>query len=467
MTATHIEVSPDVAKAIAKEAYIYGFPSVMSYKAMYNYAIDQDHPEYKGPFNHLGCEARLFTPEDKAVVTPNADTPYCMFWMDLRAEPQVASVPEVEPDRFYHFQFTDLYTHNFAYVGTLSTGNDAGRYLIAGPDWEGDKPEGIDAIIRSETNFVMTIVRTQLLGPEDLQRVAEIQRSYDLRPLSAFLGTPPPAPASPIDFPEWEEGAQFDERFFGYLDFVLELLEEPPSGEEPLWERLELIGPGPQTHFDFDTLSHDIQEALRDGVQEGLGEINRFIEEIGEDPSGSAKVFGTREFLEQSARENFGLEHHDLLRAAAAHIGLYGNSATEAIYPTYMTDAEGEPLDGSQHRYKLTFEPGELPPVDAFWSLTMYDARTQLFVDNPLDRYLLSSAMMEQLEREADGSLTLYISKESPGPELESNWLPAPDGPFYAVLRMYGPREEALEDRWTPPPLERHEAVHEDYRPRA
>ncbi len=124
-------ISPDAVKAIAKEAYIYGFPMVMGYKTIYNYVVDKENPEYKGPFNQLSCVARLFTPQDKAIVSPNADTPYCLFWMDLRAEPMVLTVPEMEPERFYHFQLIDLYTHNFAYVGTLPTGNGAGKFLIA------------------------------------------------------------------------------------------------------------------------------------------------------------------------------------------------------------------------------------------------------------------------------------------------------------------------------------------------
>ncbi len=138
----------------------------------------------------------------------------------------------------------------------------------------------------------------------------------------------------------------------------------------------------------------------------------------------------------------------------AAHLGLYGNSAAEALYPAYFVDADGSPLDASANRYTMAFAEGQLPPVMAFWSLTMYDGRTQLFIDNPLDRYLLSSSMMDQLRMGEDGSLTLYIQKESPGKNHESNWLPAPDGPFYMVLRLYGPSPEALDGAWTPPPVE-------------
>ena len=171
-------IDPEAARAIAREAYIYGFPLVMNYKTMYAYVIDESSPEYKGPFNSLECAARLFTPEDRAVVTPNADTPYCMFWGDLRSEPLVLTVPEIESDRFYQVQLIDFYTHNFAYVSTLATGNEAASYLVAGPGWQGDLPAGVKAVIPCETPFVLSVVRTQLFGAEDLDRVREIQNGY-------------------------------------------------------------------------------------------------------------------------------------------------------------------------------------------------------------------------------------------------------------------------------------------------
>jgi hypothetical protein len=209
---------------------------VMNYKTMWNYAVDKDNPEYKGPFNEVSCEARLFTPEDKAVVTPNADTPYCMFWMDLRAEPLVLSVPKMEDERYYSFQLIDLYTHNFAYVGNLTTGNEAGHYLLAGPGWDGEKPEGITDVIRSETDVIFNVTRTQLFGPDDLEKVQTIQGQYKLEPLSAFLGEEAPAASAKPDFPEWVEGSQFDERFLLYLDFIMDLLEKPGPGEDALWQ---------------------------------------------------------------------------------------------------------------------------------------------------------------------------------------------------------------------------------------
>ncbi len=452
---TRIDVTPDEARAIAKEAYIYGFPMVMGYKLLYYNAVDEDSPDYKGPFNRLSCEARLFTPQDRAVVTPNADTPYCMFWMDLRAEPMVLTVLEMDPERFYHFQLIDLYAHNFAYVGTLTTGQGAGKYLIAGPGWDGEKPEGIRDVFRSETRFIFNVTRTQLFGPDDLQKVKEIQGTYDLQPLSAFLGVAAPAPAQTPDFPKWVESSQFDERALDYLDFMLSLIEKPVPEEKELWDRLARLGLGPSNTLEFAALPPEIQEAVKAGIKEGFSEIEKMVGELGKDPLASAKIFGTREFLAKSAKDNYRHDNYYLIRAAAAHIGLYGNSGSEAIYPTYLTDADQQPLDASQHRYTLSFEKGKLPPAKSFWSLTMYDAKTQLFIENPLERYLLNSTMMDEFKLEEDGSLVLHIAKDSPGAELESNWLPAPDGPFYVVLRLYGPKSEALEGRWAPPPLER------------
>ena len=198
-----------------------------------------------------------------------------------------------------------------------------------------------------------------------------------------------------------------------------------------------------------------MQEAIRKGVEEGFADIEAFIGKIGVDPLASAKVFGTRGFLEESARKNYGLEEFYLLRAAAAHLGLYGNSGFEAIYPTYLSESPGVPFDASQFRYTLTFEKGQLPPVKAFWSLSMYDGKTQLFIDNPLNRYLLNSGMLEDFVYNEDGSLTFYVQKDPPEKALEANWLPAPDGPFYCVMRLYGPKEEALSEEWKNPPLKK------------
>ena len=450
--ASETKLTPKEAKQIAKEAYIYGFPMVLNYKTMFSYSIDKKSPEYKGDFNKLGGEARVYTPEDKAIITPNSDTPYSMAWVDMRAEPIVFTIPEIEKERFYEVQLIDLYTHNFAYISTVATGNVPGKYLLTGPDWNGEVPKGITKVIPCETQFLFSIYRTQLFNPGDLDKVKNIQDAYRIEPLSTYLGSKAPSAAAAIDFPKWKEGAEFSALSFNYLDFMMSLVKTPQE-EQALMTRFAKIGLGGKDKFDIKKLSPEIQKALEEGVKEGLSAIEEFGKIHSKDPLASAKIFGTRTFLNKSAKENYNLDDFFIMRAVAAQMGIYGNSGEEAIYPTYLVDAQGAPFDASQNNYTLTFKKGEFPPVTAFWSLTMYDGKTQLLIDNPLNRYLLNSPMMEQFVFGEDGSLTLYVQKESPGKNLESNWLPAPDGPFYAVLRLYGPKKEALEGKWVNPPL--------------
>ena len=450
--APQAEVTPDEAREIAREAYIYGFPMVVNYKTMYLYVLNERSPEYRGPFNFLGCDARLLTPEDKTVVTPNADTPYCMFWADIRNEPVVISLPEMEPDRFYHFQLIDLNTHNFAYLGTLTTGNGAGSYMITGEDFQGSIPEGVDQVIPCETDLFFCVVRTQLMDDRDLANVERIQGAYKLEPLSEYLGTEIPDFQPMQKLPAWNEGDQFTGNAFIYLDAMLDYT-DPVSEEIMLRRRLARLGIGDKEVFSLEQFDEEIRKAIEEGVRLGFEEIETFLAENSTDPLMSGKIFGTREYLDNSARNNFGHQDLFLIRAAAAHMGLYGNSADEAMYPTYLVDSDGNPLNAATNSYTLTFESGNLPPVESFWSVTMYDAPTQLFIHNPLDRYLLNSNMDENFVYGEDGSLTLYLGKESPGEELETNWLPAPDGPFYAVLRLYGPKDEVLNGEWRNPPL--------------
>lgn len=445
-------LTPEEAKRIAKEAYIYGFPMVMNYKTMYMYVVDKESPEYKGGFNYLGCMARVFTPADKAVVTPNSDTPYCMFWGDMRTEPLVLTIPEIEEGRFYEVQLIDLFTHNFDYVSTVETGNVPGNYLIAGTDWNGETPEEIKEVIHCETQFLFAIIRTQLFNNDDLDNVKAIQDGYRFEPLSSFLSVEPPAPLPAIDFPTWNEGDQFNTAAFKYFDFMLTQAKIPPE-ENNLMRRFAKIGIGTEDLFDINNFSAEIQEAMVQGVKEGLAELEEFIKKYSIDPLFSGNIFGTREFLNKSAKENAGMDNLFMLRMSAAQMGLYGNSAKEAIYPIYLKDNEGNPLDASSNNYTITFAKDKLPPVSAFWSLTMYNGKTQLLVKNPLNRYLLNSSMLNEFKKDKDSAITFYIQKDSPGKELETNWLPAPDGTFYAVLRLYGPEDSALKGEWINPPI--------------
>ncbi|WP_224489878.1 DUF1254 domain-containing protein [Robertkochia flava] len=453
---TKESITPEQAKEIAKETYIYGFPMVMNYKTMYMYVLNEDSPEYKGNFNEMACDARLLGPEDKTVVTPNSDTPYCMMWGDIRSEPLVISIPAMEPERFYHFQLIDLYTHNFAYLGSLTTGNEGGDYLIVPSDWEGEVPEGIKKTVPCETELFFTVVRTQMMNPDDLPNVKALQDAYKVRTLSSYLEKGAPEQPQIHNFPEWEEGAQFTPKAFTYIDLMLNFTNPVPE-ERALRDKFAALGIGTQGGFDMNNFDEEVQKAIAEGVAEGFKEIEEFINSNNSDPLMSSKIFGTREFLSSTAKDEFGFEDYYLLRAGAAHLGLYGNSGKEAIYPTYLMEAPETPFNGAEHNYTLTFHKDSMPPVNSFWSLSMYDGKTQLFIENSLDRYLLNSNNTDQYVYGEDGSLTLYVQKESPGEVLEPNWLPAPDGPFYCVLRLYGPKEEALSGTWVNPPLKRNE----------
>jgi hypothetical protein len=371
--------------------------------------------------------------------------------MDLRSEPLVMTVPEIESGRYYGAQLIDLFTHNFAYIGTRTNSNAAGSYLLTGPGWAGEIPEGISEVISSETGLILTIIRTQLFGPADIERVAEIQGQYSLRLLSEVLGQNPPEPASPISIPAWVTGAETSIAAFEYLDAALDLVDTHPDDAE-IVASMAKIGLGTSAAFDIAAMEPSVLAALEKGVQQALGEIGVFIQEQTSDPMASARIFGTREFLAASAIE-MGLPSPNMLRTVGAFLGLYGNSGEEAVYPAYLNDDDGQPFNAAQGNYELRFSADELPPVDAFWSLSMYDGATQLFIDNPLDRYLISSAMLDDFIFEEDGSLIIHLQAESPGTQREVNWLPAPDGPFYAVLRLYLPKQSALNGEWMPPIL--------------
>jgi hypothetical protein len=450
-SATKADVSAEEAQTVARDTYVYGFPLVMNLKTIYDYVVNVESPNYKGPFNEVSCEARLFTPVDTAVVTPNSDTPYCMFWMDLRSEPLVLTLPDLEDDRYYSVQLVDFYTHNFAYIGTRVNNNAASRYLLAGPGWNGEKPDGIAEILASETDLIFAIIRTQLFDSDDLARVAQIQSTYALQPLSAYLGQDAPAQAPAIEFPSWVDGAEFSLAAFDYLDFALDLL-SAHQDESALVASFAKIGIGTPDAFSAAALEPEISSALESAVQQSVGEMRALIGAMSSDPMMSAKVFGTRAFLNEAAAA-MGQPNMYLPRAAAALAGLYGNSGEEAVYPTYFVDSEGDQLNAADHNYVMKFAAGELPPAKAFWSLSMYDGATQLFIDNPLDRYLVNSAMIGDFVFEDDGSLVIHVQKNPPGADREANWLPAPDGTFYLTLRLYLPEQRVLDGEWAAPAL--------------
>jgi hypothetical protein len=438
--------TPAEARAIAKDAYIYGFPLVDNYRIQYSYFVDRNSPNFKAPWNTINNVARVFTPADTAIQTPNSDTPYSQLGADLRTEPLVLSVPEVEPGRYYSLQFVDMYTFNFAFVGSRTTGNGAGKFLLAGPHWNGEKPDGVKAVIRSDTDFDFVQYRTQLFNPGDIENVTKVQAGYKVEPLSRFLGKPALPAAPNVNFvkPLSRDEEKSSLAFFNILNFVLQFCPTDPS-ETELMARFAKIGVGGGRSFDANSLSPEMRSALQDGIADAWATFDEFQKtQIDSGKVTSADGFGTREFL----KGNY------LFRMAGAIIGIYGLSKEEAIYPAYFVDSSGQRLNGV-YRYTLTFPQDQLPPVNAFWSLTLYDLPASLLYANPINRYLINSPMLPDLKRGADGSITIFLQHETPGKEKESNWLPVPAGAFWTTLRLYWPKPDALDGRWKQPPLER------------
>jgi len=434
----------DESRRIAKEAYIYGYPLVDNYRINFSYFVDPKSPEFKAPWNTISSVARVFTPDDKAIQTPNSDTPYSTLGMDLRSEPLVLTIPPVEKDRYFSAQLVDAYTHNFDYIGSRTTGNGGGRFMVAGPNWNGEKPPGVSKVFRSETQFAFAFYRTQLFNPVDLDTVKAMQAGYEVQTLSEFLGAPSPA-ASKVDFiaPLTVEEQRTSPEFFNVLSFVLTFCPTHPS-ETALRGHFTRLGIAGGRTFKPGELAPEILQAVKDGMADAWAEFGAFkTNEVDSLKVTSGDVFGTREFL----KNNY------LYRMAGAILGIYGNSKEEAMYPVYLVDSADAKLDGSTKAYALCFASDGLPPVNSFWSLTLYELPSSLLYANPLKRYLINSPMLPGLKRDADGGLTLHVQHASPGPERESNWLPAPNGPFWMVLRLYWPKPEALSGAWKQPPL--------------
>lgn len=429
----------DDIRASAREAYIYTYPMVKNYLTMYQYALEPGGGQYKGPFNTMVSIARVYTPEDTAIITPNSDTPYSFIVFDLRAEPVVVTMPPIEKDRYYSLQLVDLYTNNVDYPGTRVDGNDGGDFLITGPGWKGEVPKGIKRVIEMPTALAIGIVRTQLFSPADLDKVKEIQAGYKAALLSTYAGAPATeAPPSVAWLPISDEKMVSD--YWSLAAFLLQFAPAYP-GDEPQRENLSKLGirqeeawPGADTPAATVALMNEMAVATEKEIRDEAGRL-----------TDSSKLFGTPEVMKGKY----------MVRAAAAQGGIYGNTVQEALYVIYAVDAKMAPLNGGTGNYTLTFTPETLPPVDAFWSITMYDRAKQLLVKNPINRFLINSTMLNDLKENDNTEIVLYLQHESPGSKLETNWLPAPSEPFYVVMRLYLPKADAIEGRWKPPAVKK------------
>ncbi|WP_253277073.1 DUF1254 domain-containing protein [Pseudomonas fluorescens] len=335
---------------IARDAWIFAYPMLMHYQTMQRQVLDPQAAEYVGGFNCFRHYSQLYTPANREVVTPNNDTPYSWAWLDLRSEPQVLSVPAVADDRYYVHQLVDQYTHNFGYVGVLSTGRDAGDYLIAGPRWNGSVPSGVKAVLRSETEIVLVLGRTGLKNNGDLPAVRALQQQYRLRALHEFVGDTAPASAPPINWPKWDSKSGLGPAFIGVLNQILELCPTQPS-EINLRERFAQIGIVPGQRFNLEALSVDQLDALNTGIKKAQEQLQAAVIKV----HSTLGLFGNRD----------ALAGNYMNRAVGAHIGIYGNSVEEAFYTGARLDNQAEPLRGGR-RYRLRFAPEQLPPAKEF-----------------------------------------------------------------------------------------------------
>jgi hypothetical protein len=431
-------LTPDEARAVAKEAYIFNYPLVMMYRTMYLQAIDTKSTSYSGGFGkwlHLGTSS----PKDTDIVSPNNDSPYSYAWVDLRAEPWVVTLPKIEKNRFYTSQWDDLWGFVLDNPGSVEDGNDGIGVLLASPTWKGELPKGVKRVIQGDSSFLGTLTRTQLIDPKDLPNVKKIQSEYKLQALSTYLGEPAPEPAPAIEWMPWKDGVETTDGFWAYVNFLLPLTTPNPQ-DKAVQNRMAKIGLVPGKAWDPSALGKDVSAAIAEGMKDALAELKK----------GSTHITDPSLFFR--SRKDLNKDYFN--RALGVMVGIFGNVKKVSVYFAVPKDDQGELFDGSKGGYAITFTADQIPPAKNFWSWTMYKLPERWLVDNPIHRYAIGSAT-PGLKKAKDGSITIYFQAKSPGKGKESNWLPAPEGPFWLVLRTYGPGKFILDKTWKMPPVKR------------
>lgn len=436
---------PASAEKIATEVYIYGYPLVtmdQTRKVMTNVETAQDG---KAPMGQFANMRKYPTAEFRDVTAPNADTLYSTAWLDLAQEPYILHVP-AEGDRYYLMPILSAWTNVFASPGTRTTGTLAGDFAITGPGWTGELPKDVTKL-ESPTNMVWILGRTYSTGTtEDYESVHKIQDEYALKPLS-YYGKAYKPPKGKVDqnidmkIPVREQVNGLDgEQFFTRLAALMK--ENPPAeADASIVALMGKIGLIPGQDFDVDKLDAAIKRAIQKAPGLAREKIMAHVKDSGK------KINGW--MITQKAG-NYGTDY--LQRAYIAMVGLGANLPEDAVYPFTDVDDTGRPLEGSNN-YEIHFRKDQLPvPANAFWSLTLYNEH-YFFAANPENRFTLSPR--NALTRNSDGSMNLYIQHKSPGKEKESNWLPAPEGKFNLMLRLYWPQKSVLDGSWNPPPVKR------------
>ena len=440
-------LTPDQAKAkqayaLGVQAYIWGYPMVVMQKSRDAMTKGGDAPVTPGAFNKSG---KLFAPVNQvanawgmlgpkfsAVQSGNSDTQYSVTWFDSSKEPYVLHLPNAK-GRYYTFQFIDAYTNNFHYASTRTMGSQEQAYALVAPGWTGKLPDGVTRVgTPTPTGFI--IGRWFVASEKDVAAVNALQKQVTMTPLSSYGKKYTPPKVKVVPATKYTGGLAFFEQLGDTL-----VLNGAPASDAGLLGLLKNIGLTVDHGFDPSGLSDGEKKALAQAVTEGNAMLAAKSASMGKDVNGWQ--------LSPVLDEYFGNDY--LFRAAIGYQAMFVNTPIEAYYPGVFKDTSGKTMDGSTGKYTLTFAKGETPPVGAFWSTTMYDAKKRLMTENSINRYKIGSA--DNLKINADGSTTIYIQNASPGKEKESNWLPAPNEPFYMLFRMYQPDIEVLNGQYELP----------------
>ncbi len=431
-------ISVDDARAIARDAWVFGLPLVYI-GTQIDVSTHVAKPDAaRAPVNQFVHYRQFPDANNKTVVGFNVDTLYSLASLDLSQEPMVLSVPPMG-DRFWIMQIIDAWNNVPHAPGSRTVGGKGGNFALVGPDWKGALPEGVTEL-RVPTNFVMIGGRTYTGGQEDYAAVHAIQDQYKLVPLSQWGKTYAPPGNVPLK-PDVADGpvpgqvlAMGPQEFFSRLNWLM--VKNPPYADDTtMLERIAKLGIGPGKTFKLDSFTPEVRNAIEEGMRDGVKLMN-------ETPRGE-DVNGWRIALDLG---RYGTKYP--YRAGWTFYGVGGNLAEDAVYPFGETQADGKPFD-SAHKYELHFTKDQIPPVNAFWSVTMYDKDSYL-VPNAINRYALGDRSRMKFGK--DGSLTIYIQRDSPGKDKESNWLPSPkEGTFKLALRLYSPKEDVAKGTWKPP----------------
>jgi hypothetical protein len=433
------QLREEEAYSIGLQAYVYGFPVVEMYRLRYLSASSPTNPN-RTPINQFRRRRELIDHTYTAVVSPNSDTLYSSAWLDLAPEPMILHVPDTK-GRYYVFQFLDFYTNNFASIGTRTTGAKQGNFVVTGPKWNGSLPSGLKRI-SSPTNAALLVGRTLINGTQNLANVHRFQDDCTLTPLSAWGKDSASLPGPEEKWPPYDGSNPL--KFFESLNAGLRE-NPPPARDGSLMSLFERISVGPDQTFAIEKLDPAVARGLRRALDVGKQMIANPPTRRGTEFNGwyfPAKHIG-----------NFGDDF--LFRAEVALKWIFALSPEEAVYFIGERDDHGAPLMGKQ-RYVLRFESGQMPPMDAFWSITMYRVPDRLLAGNSIRRYSISDRT-PGLKLQSDGALEIYVQHEAPEKDKESNWLPAPAGEFNLILRVYLPRKEVLDGTWKVPAVKRFE----------